>query len=69
MAFEKSSPATYLDVLSGQCRELAERFRLSGEQSEALKKFVTETAIKSWRNGRDSGYKRARLEGKGDATN
>jgi hypothetical protein len=67
MPEEKTS--TYLDFLSGQCRELAERFRLSGEHTEALRKFVVETSVRSWRNGRDSGFKRAQSGQTGSATN
>jgi hypothetical protein len=60
---------TYLDFLAGQCRALAQRFRLSGEQSEILSKFVIDTSVKSWRNGRDSGFKRAQTDQTGNATN
>ncbi len=58
---------TYMDYLSGQCRELAERFRLSGEQTETLRKFVTDTSMRSWRNGNDYGFKRARNSGESPA--
>jgi hypothetical protein len=61
MEEEKRKP--FLDVLSGECRALSERFRLSGEQSDALREFVTNTAMRSWRNGRNVGWLRAR-EGK-----
>ncbi len=61
---ENQRPKNYLDVLSGQCRALAERFRLSGEQSDALRQFVTDTAMKSWRNGRAVGWMRAEEEAK-----
>jgi len=59
---ETGKPKNYLDVLSGECRALAERFRLSGEQSDALRQFVTDTAMKSWRNGRAVGFIRAKDE-------
>ncbi len=62
---ENSRPKNYLDVLSGECRCLAERFRLSGEQSDALRQFVTDTAMKSGRNGRAVGFLRAQEETKG----
>lgn len=66
---ERQRPKNYLDLLSGECRALAERFRLSGEQSETLRQFVTETAMKSWRNGRAVGWMRAEEETKkGDAS-
>ncbi len=61
---EPQRPKNYLDVLSGECRELAERFRLSGEQSDALRQFVTDTAMKSWRNGRAVGWLRGKEESK-----
>jgi len=61
---EPQRPKNYLDVLSGECRCLAERFRLSGEQSDALRQFVTDTAMKSWRNGRAVGFIRAKDESK-----
>lgn len=59
---ELGRPKTYLDILSGECRALAERFRLSGEQSDALRQFVTDTAMKSWRNGRATGWDRAKAD-------
>ena len=52
MPVEDKKPKNYLDILSGECRALAERFRLSGEQSDTLRHFVTDTAMRSWRNGR-----------------
>ncbi len=61
---ETQRPKNYLDLLSGECRALAERFRLSGEQSETLRRFVTDTAMKSWRNGRAVGWMRAEEEAK-----
>ena len=61
---EKRKP--FLDVLAGECRTLAERFRLSGEQSDMLREFVTKTALRSWRNGQNVGWLRAK-EGKPDA--
>jgi hypothetical protein len=61
---ETQRPKNYLDILSGECRCLAERFRLSGEQSEALRQFVTDTAMKSWRNGRAMGWLRSKEETK-----
>ncbi len=61
--------STYLDFLSGQCRELAARFHLSGEHTEALRKFVVETSIRSWRNGHDSGFKHSQNGQNGSATN
>lgn len=64
----ESKPKNYLDVLSGECRALAERFRLSGEQSDALRQFVTDTAMKSWRNGRAVGFLRAKDEAKGGSS-
>jgi hypothetical protein len=67
---ETQRPKNYLDILSGECRALAERFRLSGEQSDALRQFVTDTAMKSWRNGRAVGFIRAKDEAKpGSAAN
>jgi hypothetical protein len=65
---DRQRPKNYLDLLSGECRALAERFRLSGEQSETLRHFVTDTAMKSWRNGRAVGWIRRDEETKkGDA--
>ena len=46
---DNGKPKNYLDILSGECRALSERFRLSGEQSDMLREFVTDTAMKSWR--------------------
>ncbi len=62
---ELGKPKNYLDILSGECRALAERFRLSGEQSDALRQFVTDTAMKSWRNGRATGWRHAKEEQNG----
>ena len=59
---DNSKPKNYLDILSGECRALAERFRLSGEQSDTLRHFVTDTAMRSWRNGRATGYVHAKKE-------
>jgi hypothetical protein len=64
---EDAKPKNYLDILSGECRELAERFRLSGEQSDALRRFVTDTAMKSWRNGRAVGWRRREEAGESAA--
>ncbi len=63
---DNARPKNFLDVLSGECRCLAERFRLSGEQSDALRQFVTDTAMKSWRNGRAVGWLRGKEEAKGE---
>jgi len=53
---EPPHPKNYIDILSEECRALAEclttRLGLNQEQSDALRQFVTDTAIKSWRNGR-----------------
>jgi len=57
---DEGRPKTFLDILSGECRALAERFHLSGEQSNVLKEFVTSTAMRSWRNGRAVGFLRAK---------
>jgi hypothetical protein len=51
-------PKNYLDILSGECQALAERFRLNGDERETLRQFVTDTAMKSWRNGRAVGWLR-----------
>ena len=53
---EDSKSKNYLDILKGECHALAERFRLSGEQSDILCEFVTDTAMKSWRDGRTVGW-------------
>jgi hypothetical protein len=60
---DDGKPKNYLDILSGECRVLAERFRLSGEQSDMLRDFVADTAMRSWRNGRACGW----IRGKNDA--
>lgn len=60
---DDEKPKTYLDILSGECRALSERFRLSGEQSDMLREFVTDSAMRSWRNGRACGW----IRGKNDA--
>lgn len=59
---ENSRPKNYLDILSGECRDLAERFKLSGDQADQLRQFVTDTAMKSWRNGRAVGWLRGSQE-------
>jgi hypothetical protein len=59
---DDGKPKNYLDLLSGECRALSERFRLSGEQSDMLREFVTDTAMKSWRNGRAVGWIRGKNE-------
>ena len=59
---DDGKPKNYLDILSGECRALSERFRLSGEQSDLLREFVTDTAMKSWRNGRAVGWIRGKNE-------
>jgi hypothetical protein len=61
---KEARPKCYLDILSSECRALAERFRLSGEQADALRRFVTDTAMKSWRNGRAVGWLRGQEEAK-----
>ena len=58
----EAKPKNYLDILSGECRALSERFRLSGEQSDLLREFVTDTAMRSWRNGRACGWIRGKNE-------
>ncbi len=58
----EAKPKNYLDILSGECRALSERFRLSGEQSDLLREFVTDTAMRSWRNGRAVGWIRGKNE-------
>jgi len=58
----EAKPKNYLDILSGECRALSERFRLSGEQSDLLREFVTDTAMRSWRNGRAVGWIRGKSE-------
>ncbi len=62
---DNSKPKNYLDILSGECRALSERFRLSGEQSDMLREFVTDTAMRSWRNGRAVGWLRGKNEASG----
>jgi hypothetical protein len=62
MTNDEGKPKTYVEILSGECRALAERFRLSGEQSDILRQFVTDTAMRSWRNGRATGYVHAKKE-------
>lgn len=63
MHMDEGKTKTFIEILSGECRALSERFHLSGEQSDALREFVTSTAMRSWRNGRAVGFLRAR-EGK-----
>jgi len=60
---ERVAPKNYLDILNGECKALAERFRLSGEQSDMLRDFVADTAMRIWRNGRACGW----IRGKNDA--
>ena len=64
----EAKPKNYLDILSGECRALSERFRLSGEQSDLLREFITDTAMRSWRNGRAVGWIRGKNEAQVGAT-
>lgn len=38
---------------------MVEMFRLSSENSDLFRQFVTDTAMKSWRNGRATGWRHA----------
>jgi len=61
---ERVAPKNYLDILNGECKALAERFGLKGEQEDMLREFVCDTAMRSWRNGRAVGW----IRGKNEAT-
>lgn len=50
----------FLDVIAGEVRAVAERFKLTPEQSDALREFVATTAMRAWRNGRNIGWLRAK---------
>jgi hypothetical protein len=63
---DNAKPKTYIDLLSGECRALSERFCLSGEQSDILREFVTDMAMRSWRNGRACGWIRGRNDASGE---
>lgn len=51
---------SFLEAITSDCRALAERFHLNGEQTDVLREYVTTTAMHSWRNGRAIGWERAR---------
>lgn len=57
-AVETEQP--FMDVLSGECRALAERYKLTKDQYDILLDFVTTVAMRSWRNGRTVGWTYAR---------
>lgn len=47
---------TFLEILTTEINDLAENFGLSDMQTEEMQKFVTLTALRAWKNGRNIGW-------------
>lgn len=59
---KKETPKNYIDILSNDCAALSLKFRLNEEDTDALREFVVDYCMKSWRNGRAVGWIRGKQE-------
>ena len=62
MTTEKIVPTSYLGLLNEECATMAKKFKLNSENTEILRNFITDTAMKAWRNGRAVGWIRGKNE-------